>query len=176
MKRMIENSEKIEEIADAVENSETTLTVKKQVNFEENINVYGGTIYNLEAKFLSGLMTPNITTPDEHILNIFEEADYYNLNGNDFSSIFVFNLGTALIITGTYDPGSGDGDKRVMTIKSNLNVDIQMISNGNEIYAFITDNEDGTSNVMINFDHTRADVSKSEYSFSFIIGKAFKQI
>ena len=63
-----------------------------------------------------------------------------------------------------------------MTIKSNLELELQPLSDGPEIYPFITDNNDGTSNVMINFDHTNADVSKPEYLFSFIIGKSFKQI
>ena len=108
-------------------------------------------------------------------LNIVNEKDY-ELNASDFNGLFVFNLGTALIVIGTYDPLNGDKNVNVMTIKSNLGFEAQMLSNGDEIYAYTRNNDDGTDTVMINFDHTRADVSKSEYSFSFILGKSFKQL
>ena len=158
MKRMVENNEKLEELADAVE-----------VN-NDNDNV----------KFNGGLTTSNITTPDGYRLDIFKESDYYGLNYSKLSSLFVFNLGTALIVKGKYDPLEGNGDINVMTLKSDTlidsSLDIQMLSNGNEIYATYTDNENGTKAVYINFDSNRADVSKSEYQFSFIIGKSFKQL
>ena len=109
-------------------------------------------------------------------LNIVTEKDYYGLNGSDFTGIYVFNLGTALIVNGFYDPGNGDKDINVMTINYNLGFEAQMLSNGDEIYAYTRNNDDGTDTVMINFDHTRADVSKSEYSFSFILGRSFKQL
>ena len=109
-------------------------------------------------------------------LNIVNEKDYYILNGADFNGLFVFNLGTALIVNGSYDPGNGDKDINVMNIKSNLGLEAQMLSNGNEISVYTRNNDDGTDTVIINFDHTRADVSKSEYSFSFILGQSFKQI
>lgn len=109
-------------------------------------------------------------------LNIVSEKDYYNLNKTDFNGLFVFNLGTALIVNGSYDPGNGNKDVNIMTIKSNLKLEAQMLSNGNEIYVYTRDNEDGTVTVILNFDSTRADVTKSEYPFSFILGQSFKQI
>lgn len=109
-------------------------------------------------------------------LDIVSENDYYGLNGSDFSTLYVFNLGTALIVNGSYDPGNGNKDVNVMTIKSNLIFEAQMLSNGDEIYVYTRDNKDGTKTVIINFDNTRADVSKSEYSFSFILGRSFKQL
>lgn len=109
-------------------------------------------------------------------LNIVSEKDYYGLNMNDFSSLFVFNLGTALIVNGTYEPGNGNKDVNVMTINSNLKLEAQMLSNGDEIYAYTRDNGDGTETVIINFDSTRADVSKTEYPFSLILGQSFKQV
>ena len=108
-------------------------------------------------------------------LNIVSENDYYGLNISDFDGIFVFNLGTALIVSGSYSSGNGNKDVNVMTIKSNLNFEAQMLSNGDEIYAYTRDNNDGTETVIINFDITRAEVSKTEYSFSFILGRSFKQ-
>ena len=157
MKRMVENSEKLEELADAVE-----------VN-NDNDNV----------KFNGGLTTSNITTPDGYRLDIFKES-YYSLDTSKFNSLTVFNLGTALIVTGKYNPLEGNGDINVMTLKSDTLIDsyleIQMLSKGEEIYATYADNENGTKAVYINFDSNRADVSKSEYQFSFILGKSFKKL
>lgn len=109
-------------------------------------------------------------------LNIISENDYYGLNTSEFNSLFVFNLGTALIVNGNYDPGNGNKDVNVMTIKANSGLEAQMLSNGNEIYAYTRGNEDGTETVIINFDSTRADSTKSEYPFSFILGQSFKQV
>lgn len=152
MKRMVENSEKIEELADAVE------------------------VNNYNVKFNSGLTTSNITTPDGYTLQIFSESSY-SLSGQDKIGLAVMNLGTALIVTGYVTENTSDGKYNLLTINSsNDYLNIDMLSNGDECEYYMKDNGNYSYEIGINFNQTKAYTTKPEYHFSFIIGYGYKQI
>lgn len=177
MKRMVENSEKIEELAEAVENSKTTLTFKKQVNFNENVNVHGVARYNNGLEVNNGdLVTSNITTTDGYTLQIFTESSYI-LSGQDAIGVIIMNLGTALIVTGDVTGTTSDGEHKLLNIKSrNPYLFIDMISNGDECKCYMKNTGNNSYEIGINFEQIKAYTAKPEYHFSFIIGYGYKQI
>lgn len=111
--------------------------------------------------------------------NIIDESDYEMVPSSisHIDSLYIFNIGTALVVQGSVDPGNGNTEYGCVIGNSKFsNLDCQMLSNGDEIYADKIKNEDGTYTYKINFDNASADVQKSNYSFSFIIGKAPRQV
>ena len=109
--------------------------------------------------------------------DIIDESDYKLGNNSNIDSLYIFNLGTALVVKGFVNPRNGNIEYDCVIGNSKFsNLDCQMLSNGNEIYAFKDQNDDGTYTFKINFNNENADVQKSNYQFSFIIGKDPKQI
>ena len=155
MKRMVENSEKLEELASAVE------------------------INNDNVKFNSGLTTSNITTIDGQKIYIINENMYEITEGTISSS--VFNLGTALIISaiipsdtqnGTYDwvhinlPNS---ESEIFTMK---------ISGGRETeLKIINDLNNKFQKINVKFDKSLAVHAYPDYfEFTVIVGTLTKEI
>ena len=82
MKRMVENSEKIEELADAVEITEDDLTIKRPyllidaLSIEQDITVNGPAEFYDKLDANGTFRTSNITTPKGTVLNVINDQDY----------------------------------------------------------------------------------------------------
>lgn len=170
MKRMVENSEKIEELADAVENSKTTLTFNKQVNFDENINVNGVARYNNGLEVNNGdLVTSNITTTNGTKLNIYDDSMYAFGNANNVS-LSIINLGTALLILGSINATSASNNYWLLTLNIPYNETYaDSISTGDECRCS-TEEYGNSTKIMLNFNKDQANPQKSTYKFSFVVG------
>lgn len=178
MKRMVENSEKIEELADAVENSKTTLTFKKQVNFDENVNVQGVLRAHNGLEVNRDLVTSNITTIDGTKIDIINE-NMYGFYGNAIPTS-VYNLGTALIISGVIPANQPDGTYDWMYIdlpNEESRVDLMRISNGREVDFQIINEPNYRSKINIVFNSAHAVHRYPDYyEFVAIVGTYVREI
>lgn len=141
MKRMVENSEKIEELADAVE------------------------IKN------GDLITSNITTPGGDKISIFNDKQPY-FEGSFPGSVFLVNLGTALIFEVTINSGTTKGKYPIARMLSSDNkLTYVKISNGNEFNPSL-DAGGGPDDYVVatEFDESLADHTKTEYKLILLIG------
>lgn len=152
MKRMVENSEKIEELADAVE------------------------VNNYNVKFNGGLTTSNITTPGGDNIPIFsdEEVDF---DGNFPGTVVLTNLGTALILEAFIDQSVENGKYPIARIlRSDESISYVKITNGDE---FNPSFESGAGPdefvVATEFNKTLADHAKPEYRLVLLIGHYSKE-
>lgn len=141
MKRMVENSEKIEELADAVE------------------------VDNDNVKFNGGLTTSNITAIDGTKIDIISEDMYY-IYGD--IPTYVFNLGTALIIQGSFAVDTHDGTFKFAYIDKPSNdskISAIKISGGRETTIQITNDPVINNRLIISivFDSQNAAVAYKDY-------------
>lgn len=146
MKRMVENSEKIEEIADVME------------------------IKNGE------LITSNITTPGGDKIPIFSDGEV-DIFSTFPGSIFLSNLGTALLFEVTIHSGTANGNYPIARIlRPEDEIAYVKISNGNEFNPN-TASGDGPSDFVIKteFNETLADHKRSNYKLILLIGKYSKE-
>lgn len=146
MKRMVENSEKIEELADVME------------------------IKN------GNLITSNITTPGGDKIPIFSDEEVH-IFSNFPGSVFLSNLGTALLFEVTIQSGTANGNYPIARIlRPEDEITFVKISNGNEFNPVFASG-DGPSNFVITteFNETLADHTRPSYRLILLIGKYSKE-
>lgn len=181
MKRMVENSEKIEELADAVENSKTTLTFNKQVNFDKNVNVYGVARYNNGLEVNNGdLVTSNITNNAGEKIVLIEQNMYY-LTATANIELQAINFGTGIFVHGAIDVGEENGEYEIMKVDyNNMPTRFNYIQiTGEPVCSIIiyTDMNTKTDTVKIVLNKTVSEFPvATKYQFSFIIGALSKEL
>lgn len=187
MKRMVENSEKIEELADAL-----TITKSKELLsyyptvFREEVNVSAPfgvsdvSIFGDRATFYEGLVTSNILTINNDNFGLFSESDYSISDDNAQIGLEVVNIGTALIANGLIGVGQQNGEYTIMT----LNYDKMDNIICSQIYGRPvctingyrnSNNKTLTIKISLNKEVSEFPVAE-DYRFSFIVGTLGKEI
>lgn len=151
MKRMVENSEKIEELVGAVE------------------------VNNDNVKFNGGLTTSNITTPGGISFKLIDEEDY-NItdSGIDMSSFSTINLGVALVVSAGVAVSVSNGEYTIMTFNNDKlnNLDVIQISGAPVCNVYKHENSiDNTISIRLELNKNNAEYAVTDYyRFSFIFG------
>ena len=154
MKRMVENSEKIEELADAVE------------------------VDNDNVKFNGGLTTSNITTIDKTKIDVINE-NMYEITEEPLSSS-VYNLGTALIINATIAADTQDGTYNWMYIdlpNNESGIYINKISGGRETELQVINEPNNRLKINVIFNKSLSAHTYTDYfEFTAIVGTLTRDI
>lgn len=156
MKRMVENSEKIEELADAVE------------------------VDNDNVKFNGGLTTSNITTPGGISFEMIDEKDYSITDSGIDISISTINLGVAIVVTAKIDASVSNGEYTIISFNTDkLNVLGIVQMTGEPVCNVIKDMNSSNNTIVIKviLNKNAAEYPVTDYyRFSFIIGKIGQEI
>lgn len=179
MKRMVENSEKIEKLLDDVI-IDNNITFAKKVNADYGLYSGGDSQFEGNAEFYSDLITSNITNvAGEKIVLI--QQNMYRLTASNNIELQAINLGTAILVHGSIDVGKENGEHEIMAVDYNkipTGVNYVQIT-GEPVCSLIID-----KNMITKTDTVKIVLNKSvsefpvatRYQFSFIIGALIKEI
>lgn len=180
MKRMVENSEKIEELADAIKINDYEINIKKDnividgsTSIEQDLTVSGPVEMNDKLDVYGKFTTSNINLPNGFEIKLFDE-NMYNLDAtDDIYSMNIYNLGTALIGEGKIRVDKANGDYNLINVRIPQNVDnifSTRLSCGDEC-DIITDESNNIFYVKLRFNKELATTPRSDYySFIFLVG------
>lgn len=173
MKRMVENSDKIEELAEAIKIDDIKMTIKN-----DNIVIDGATLIQQDLGVNGQFTASNINLPNGFEIKLFDE-NMYNINDTvDIYSMTIYNLGTALIGEGIISGNKANGDYNLVNVKIPQNVDnifSTRLSCGDEC-NIITEESNNILYVKLRFNKELATTPRSDYSFIFLVGYTGKAI
>lgn len=178
MKRMVENSEKIEKLLDEV-NINGHISFNKKVN--ANYGIYSGdnSQFDGNVEFYRDLITNNITTTGGTKIDIINEEKYSFSNSYN-GSLSALNLGTAIIINGKIDVGKTDGEYELMSFNTdNMQPTLLIQLTGEPVCTIFVDtnNVTKTKTIKLFLNKNVAEYHVADYyRFSFIIGRYGKEI
>lgn len=178
MKRMVENSEKIEKLLNDV-NIDDSISFGKTVMADYGLYSGDDSQFDGNVEFYSGLITNNITTTGGTKIDIINE-EKYSISNSYNGSISTINLGTAIVVNGNINVGEENGEYEIMTFHTeNMQSTLLIQLTGEPVCTIIDDNNNTTHTKTIKLilnkavaEYPVADV----YRFSFIIGRYGKEI
>ena len=178
MKRMVENSEKIEKLLDDVDINDD-ITFKKKVIADYGLYSGDDSQFDGNVKFYSNLITDNITTTDGTKINIINE-EKYSFTSSTNASLTSLNLGTAIVVIGSVEVGVENGEQEIMRFNTN-NMEITGLIQltGKPVCTIIVDSVSITNTNIIKLRVNKAVAEypvADNYRFSFIIGRYGKEL
>lgn len=178
MKRMVENSEKIEKLLDNVIINDN-IAFKKKVIADYGLYSGDDSQFDGDVEFYGGLITNNITTKDGTKIDIINE-EKYSLTATYNGSLSTLNLGTAIVVSGYIDVGSENGEYEIMTFHTDNMQSINIIQiTGEPVCTIYADNGIITNTKAIKLRLNKAVAEypvAAGYRFSFIIGRYGQEI
>ena len=181
MKRMVENSEKIEKLLDSVyvsDNDEIYFRKKAILDYgfySGDDSQFDG---NLEVN--DELITSNITNQAGEKIVLINQ-DRYNLTASANIELQAINFGTGIFVHGGIDVGKENGEYEIMTVDyHNMPTGFNFVQiTGEPVCSIIIDTNmiTKTHTVKINLNKTASEFPvATRYQFSFIIGALSKEL
>ena len=187
MKRMVKDSEKIEELADAIKINEDEINIKKAnisldgtTSIVQDLTVIGPVELYDSAVVYGQFTTSNITnTAGEKIVLI--KQNMYDLTASSGIELQAINLGTAIFVHGAIDVGKENNEYEIMTVDyNNIPKGLNFVQITGEPVCSITiytDMNTKTYTVKIHLNKTVSEFPvATKYQFSFIIGALSKKL
>ena len=179
MKRMVENSEKIEKLLDDVYTDGDYISFNKKANLDYGFFSGDDSQFDGNVEFNSELMTSNITnTAGEKIVLI--NQGMYSLTGSAIK-LQAINFGTGILVHGAINVDKENGEYEIMRIDySHVSTGFNFVQITGEPVCSLTIDRDvitKTYTVKINLNKTVSEFPvATKYQFSFIIGALSKEI
>ena len=178
MKRMVENSEKLEELADAIKINKSKIIIKKDnisidgsTIIEQDLGINGPVEMNDKLTVSGQFKTSNINLPHGFEIKLFDEKIYHVI-GDNISSMNIYNLGTALIGEGEIKADKANGDYNLITVEIPqyvTNIYATRLSCGDEC-DIIADESGNILYVKLRLNKELATTPRTNYRFIFLVG------
>lgn len=182
MKRMVENSEKIEKLLNDVVVNDNDIYFGKKLTIDYGFYSGGDSQFDGDTQFNSELITSNITnTAGEKIILINQDSYNFTAPASDGIELEAMNLGTAIFVRGAIDVGKENNDYNIMTVDyNNITTGFNFVQiTGEPVCSIIVQTDMTTKTYTIKM-HLNKTVSEfpvaTKYQFSFIIGTLSKSL
>lgn len=180
MKRMVENSEKIEKLIDNVDVNDDDIYFNKKVILDYGFYSGGGSQFDSEAVFNDKLITQNITTPGGISFKLINEEDYSITDSGLNMSISTINLGVAIAVTAQINVSESNGEYTIISFNNNKLNNLSIIQMSGDPVCNVIKNIDSSNNktvIKVNLNKNAAEYPVADYyRFSFILGILGKEI
>lgn len=179
MKRMVENSEKIEKLLDDV-NIDYNISFGKKVNADYGLYSGDDSQFDGNVEFYSDLITSNITNKAGEKIVLIKQNSYH-LTSSVNIELQAINFGTGVFVHGAFDVGKENGEYEIMTVDYNdIPTGFTYVQITGEPVCSITidkNNITKTDTVKIHLNKTVSEFPvATSYQFSFIIGALSKEL